>query len=355
MVKRVGDSGAGDEAGAAAEGQILEAPLDEDENAALELNDVDEVDKEPDKPGGKTEKVNAENVGNGSGAADDGHVAFVEVMEARGKSFTGQARGDNFCGEAAPLNGDLGDARKGLAILILGKGEIADNEDFRMAENGEVGLDLDAAGAIGFGVEAFGDFLAERSGGDTAGPENAACGERVVVIAVFVGDAGGCDARDEDTFHDLDAEVSDERFGFGGKIFGIGVEDAVAAFHEEDAGFFGTNVAKIVAQSFAGDFGEGAGEFEAGGAGSDDDEGEPGAGFGGIGGALSALEGIEKFVADGGGFFEGFEAGSGFAPGVFSVVGGLGASGDDESVVGKLGGVAEMDSSVGGVEIHGFA
>src|SRR5208337_2915370 len=159
-----------------------------------------------------------------------------------------------------------------------------------MAGNSEVGLDFDATGAIGFGVEACGDLFAERSGDDTAGPDYGARGQRIVVIAVFVSDAVRGDVRDEDAFHDFYAEVSDEGFGFGGKIFGVGVEDAVAAFHEEDAGFFGMNVAEIVAQGFAGDFGKGAGKFEAGGACTNDDKGEPGTGFGGIGGALGALE-----------------------------------------------------------------
>src|SRR5208337_271727 len=223
-----------------------------------------------------------------------------------------------------------------------------------MAGNSEVGLDFDAAGAIGFGVEALGNFLGEGRGGDTAGPENGARGERVVVVAMFEGYAGGSDVRDEDAFHDFDAEVSDEGFGFGGKIFGINVEDAVATFHEEDAGFLGMYVAKIVAQGFAGDFGEGAGKFEACGACTNDDEGEPGTGFGGIGRALGALEGVEKFVADGSCFLEGFEAGSGSAPGVVAVIGGLRAGGDDEGVVGIFGGVAEMDAFPGGVEIHGL-
>ena len=355
LVERVGDGGAGDEAGAAAEGEVLKTPLDEDENAALEFDDVHQVNEQPNKPGGKTGNVNAENVGDRGGAADDGHVSLVEVMEARRRSFTGEARSDYFSGEAATLDGDLSDTGKGLAVFILGEGEIADDEDFGMAGNGEVGLNFDAAGAIGFGVKAFGNFSGERSGGDTAGPENRACRERVMVIAVFVGDAGGGDVRNEDTFHDFDAEVSDERFGFGGKVLGISVEDAVAAFHEEDAGFFGTDVAEIVAQSFAGDFGEGTGEFEAGGAGTNDDEGQPGTGFGGIGGAFGTLEGVEKFVTDGGGFFEGFEAGSNFAPGVFAVVGGLGACGNDESVVRIFSGVAKMNEFFDGVEIHGFA
>jgi len=47
----VGREFAGDQAGAAAKGEIEEAPLDEDDDAALEFDDVDQVDEEPDAPG----------------------------------------------------------------------------------------------------------------------------------------------------------------------------------------------------------------------------------------------------------------------------------------------------------------
>ena len=187
MVERIGDGGAGDEAGAAAEGEVLEAPLDEDENAALELNDVDEVDEEPDKPGGKTGNVNAEDVGDSGGASDDGHVAFVEVVETCRRRFSGEAGGNDFGGEAAALDGDLRDAGEGLVFFVQGVGEVADDENFGMAGDGEVGMHFDAADAIGFGVEAFGNFSGEGRGGDSASPENGARGERVVVIAVIVG------------------------------------------------------------------------------------------------------------------------------------------------------------------------
>src|SRR5208283_5706882 len=118
LVERVGDGGAGDEAGAAAEGEVLETPLDEDEDAALELHDVHQVNEQPDKPGGETGNVNAENVGDGGGASDDGHVSLVEVMEARRRCFAGQARGDDFCGETAALDGDLSDTGKGLIFFV---------------------------------------------------------------------------------------------------------------------------------------------------------------------------------------------------------------------------------------------
>ena len=108
-------------------------------------------------------------------------------------------------------------------------------------------------------------------------------------------------------------------------------------------------------EGFASDFGESAGEFEASGTGADNDEGEPGAGFGFGGGTLGAFEGVEKFVADGGGFFDGFEAGSIFAPLVFAVVGGFGAGGDDEGVVGEDGAVAKGYVFRDRIDIGGFA
>ena len=329
--------------------------MNEDLDAALEFNNVHEVNEEPDKPGGESGDVDAEDVGDGSGASDDGHVAFVEVMKARGRSLAGQTRGDHFGGEAPTLDGDLRDARQRFALLVRGVGKIADNKNFGMAGDGEVGLHFDATGAIGFGVKASGDVLGKGSGGDTASPEDGARWERMMMVTMLVGDTVGGDASDEDTFHDFDAEAGDKSFGFGGKIFGIGVEDAVAAFDEEDAGFFGSNVAEIVAQSFTGDFGESAGEFEASGARTHDDKREPGTDFGDVGGAFSTLESVEKFVADGGGFFEGFEAGSGVAPIVVAVVGSLRTCGNDEGVVRKLRGVTEKDAFVNWIDVHGFA
>ena len=114
------DGGAGDEASATAEGEILEAPLDENLDAALELHDVHEMDEEPHEPGEKTGDVHTENIGNGGGAADDSHVALVEIVERRNGLLPFQARLDCLCGVAPSLNGDLRDAGEGLAVLVQG-------------------------------------------------------------------------------------------------------------------------------------------------------------------------------------------------------------------------------------------
>ena len=110
---------------------------------------------------------------------------------------------------------------------------------------------------------------------------------------MFESEALGIDVRDESVLSDFDAETGDELFGFRGKIVGISSEDAGAAFEKNDARFFGTNAAEIVAEGFLGNFGDSAGEFESGGTAADDDEGEPSAGFLFGAGALRLFEGVE--------------------------------------------------------------
>src|SRR5208282_5332133 len=131
------------------------------------------------------------------------------LASAGPRGFAGKAGGDDFGGEAAALNGDLGDTGKRVALFICGVSEIADDEDFGMSGDGEIGLHFDAARAIGFGLETCGNFLREGSGGNSTGPKNGAGEERVMVIVVFVGDTVEGDVGYENIFHDFDAEAGD--------------------------------------------------------------------------------------------------------------------------------------------------
>src|SRR5216684_7979481 len=74
---------AGDQAGAAAEGQIFESPLNENQDAALKLYDINQVDEKPHQPGKQAGNVNTKNIGHCRRAADHGHLAFIEIMEWR--------------------------------------------------------------------------------------------------------------------------------------------------------------------------------------------------------------------------------------------------------------------------------
>ena len=114
-------------------------------------------------------------------------------------------------------------------------------------------------------------------------------------------------------------------------------------------------MAEVVLEGFVGDFGEGSGELQSGSSGADNHESEPGAGFFVAGGALGAFKGVKNFVADGGGFLDGFQAGGPFAPGIVAVVGGLRASGDDEGVVVEGSAIEELDFFGGGIDVGDFA
>ena len=229
----VGDGFAGDEAGAAAEGEVLETPLDENLNATLELNDVHQMDEEPDEPGEKTGDVQTENIGDGSGATNDGHVSFVEIMEGRNVLFSFQPGLDGFCGVASALNGNLSDAGERLAVLVEGKREVADDENIGIVGNGEIGKHFDAAVAIGLGVSALGNFTAEVVGGNATSPENGARGKFDVRAVVGVVNAVGIDIVDHGVFEDFYAEMGNKLFGFGGKILGVGGKDASGSHREE--------------------------------------------------------------------------------------------------------------------------
>jgi hypothetical protein len=103
------------------------------------------------------------------------------------------------------------------------------------------------------------------------------------------------------------------------------------------------------------DFSQSTGEFETSGTGANNDEGEPVAGFTFGGGAFSAFERIEQFVADGSGLFDGFQAGSDAAPLVFTEVGSFGAGPNDEGVVGEFSAVAEDNMFGDRVEVERLA
>src|SRR5258708_29986457 len=74
LVEGIRGGFAGDQARAAAEGQVFESPLNEHENAALKLHDVDQVDEEPHQPSWQSGNVDTKNIGHRSRAANHGHL-----------------------------------------------------------------------------------------------------------------------------------------------------------------------------------------------------------------------------------------------------------------------------------------
>ena len=136
---------------------------------------------------------------------------------------------------------------------------------------------------------------------------------------------------------DFDAEMKEFAFGLGGKILGIGGQDARAVVEKQDARLGWVDVAKIVAHVELGDIADGAGKFDAGRAAADDDEIERRMPAVLLHLALGEFEGEQHAAADLDGVFNAFEAGSEGRPFVFAEVGVSGAGGEDEIVVAKAG------------------
>src|ERR1700676_2269077 len=156
--------------------------------------------------------MQTKNVRDGGGAADYGHVSFVEIVEGGFGFFVFNAGLDGFGGEGSALDGYLCDAGHGLSIFICGVGKIADDEYVGIIGDGEIGIYFDAAAFVGFGVSALGEFSAESGGLDSAGPEHGVSSKALGFVAAAESDAVCVDTVDHYAFHDFDAEFGDEFF-----------------------------------------------------------------------------------------------------------------------------------------------
>src|SRR5580693_8902544 len=100
--------------------------------------------------------MESKNVGDRGGAADYGHVSFIEIVERGFGFFVFDAGLDGFGREGSALDGDLSDAGHGLSIFVCGVSQIADDEYVGIIGDGEIGVYFDAAAFVGFGVSALG-------------------------------------------------------------------------------------------------------------------------------------------------------------------------------------------------------
>ena len=278
------------------------------------------MDEQPDKPRGQPRNVNPEDVGDGRGAADNGHIAFVEIAEWLELFLARKTLADGFCGVSAPLNRHLGDPGQRAAVFTECQSKIADDANLRKVRHGQLGIHFDAAAAVGFSTCAQRQLPAEFRRSHAARPQNRPSRQLFRVFAAAVGDAVAIDVGNHHAFQDLDAELLHQTLCFCRKVFRKSRQDARAAFHQHDLSFLRPDVTEVVAERFARDFGQRSGKLHARRARADDDEREPGPRLLVTRGPLGAFESIKDFVADGRSFFDGFQAGGGLPPGVFTVV-----------------------------------
>src|SRR6266849_5769966 len=209
LIDRVGSGDAGDQACAAAEREIFETPLNENDDAALKLNYIDQVDEEPHQPGEQPRDMDSKDICHRGGAADYRHFAFVEVMKWRRFFLPGHPRTDNFGGVRSALHRDLCDAGQWSSLFIGGVSKIANDENFGKIGDSQVAIHLDPAAAIRFRLGALGEFPPEGRGGDATGPEHRLCRQCLTRIPVFKRDARCIDIRYHHAFDHFHAQACD--------------------------------------------------------------------------------------------------------------------------------------------------
>ena len=89
-----------------------------------------------------------------------------------------------------------------------------------------------------------------------------------------IDDAVGGAFRDRLPKHDLDAELLQRTLRVGRQVFGKARQHARTGLDQHDARLVRVDVAEVRRQRVARQLGDGAGEFDAGRAGADDDEGQ---------------------------------------------------------------------------------
>src|SRR6266567_2791866 len=160
---------------AAVEGQVLKPPLDEDENAALKFDNVNQVDEQPDQPCEQARKMHAKNIRNRGGTSDHRHVALVEIVKRSGLRLLLHPRANHFCRVGAALHGNLSDTGERFAIFIVRQRQIANHENIGKIWDCELWSDLNAAAAIGLPLRASCEYSAKLVCRYAAGPQNSLC------------------------------------------------------------------------------------------------------------------------------------------------------------------------------------
>src|ERR1700687_4494196 len=129
-------------------------PLQEDARAQTGLRQKLQVDCGPCEPREEAADVDLAALQNGEPLADYRHIALVEVTKRPRGRFTGDNPMNQGSRIAPLLNRHLRDNRQRFTILIQ-RGSIADDKDFRMPSDSEVWLDAYPPGAICTNVQPF--------------------------------------------------------------------------------------------------------------------------------------------------------------------------------------------------------
>ena len=93
-----------------------------------------EMNARPREPRHEAGRLESSTLEDREALSDDGHVAFIEVTERRGRGLARDSATNQLSGVSPLLHCDLRYAGQRPAILIE-RSRVADHEDFRMARH----------------------------------------------------------------------------------------------------------------------------------------------------------------------------------------------------------------------------
>src|SRR6266566_993970 len=111
-------SAAGDQPRTATECQILYCPLNENENATLERNQIGYMDESPNQPRQEPRNVKTENIGHRRCSSNHCQRPFVEVTKGWQLPLPLYFSQDRLCYIGSSLHGDLGHSRQRFSSFI---------------------------------------------------------------------------------------------------------------------------------------------------------------------------------------------------------------------------------------------
>ncbi len=139
---------------------------------------------------------------------------------------------------------------------------VADSEYLRMTGNGEVGIDFNPTDTVAFDA----DPMSGRRSGNAGGPYH--CARLYARLADL--HARGVDRCDRRVETDLNPEMLEPSRGIIGKVFREARQQPRPGLDQNDARDARIDIAKILRQRSAGEFGDGAGELNSGRSAADD-------------------------------------------------------------------------------------
>ena len=224
-----------------------------------------------------------------------------------------------------------------------GASQISHHIDIGMAGHAEVGLDLDAAGAIEFAAGAALQCPSQRGGGHPGGPDHGAGGQEVrlgqrglallILLRQLVADAKGIDVGHLGPSEHLRAQHLQLLARALGEVRCEAAQDAWRTFQQDDAGHARVDAAELTAQGVLGDFSQGARHLHTRGASADNGKGQPGFPTTGVGLPLGLLKSAQDAASDGEGIAQGFETRRVLGPVVATEIAVRGARGDNQAVI----------------------